>query len=126
MKRSMDSVDARRGQYFIGTLQMNSESARSMGMATNMQRRWSEHHEASLAWQALASDRASRLSTGAKFARQVLQTLALAAGVDLQVQVRRGAEPFAEIVGEARQRAAAAGARPARRSRASSRCPSSR
>ena len=90
----------RDSEYFIGTLQMNSESARSMGMATNMQRRWSEHHEASLAWQALASDRASRLSTGAKFARQVLQTLALAVGAWLALdnQISAGMIVAASII----------------------------
>lgn len=90
----------RDSEYFIGTLQTNSESARSMGMATNMQRRWSEHREASLAWQSLASDRASRLSSGAKFARQVLQTLALAVGAWLALdnQISAGMIVAASII----------------------------
>jgi PrtD family type I secretion system ABC transporter len=90
----------RDAEYFVGTLQINSESARSMGMAGNMQRRWTEHHEASLAWQALASERASRLSTGAKFARQLLQTLGLALGayLALENQISAGAIVATSII----------------------------
>ncbi|MEQ1865184.1 MAG: ATP-binding cassette domain-containing protein, partial [Micropepsaceae bacterium] len=90
----------RDAEYFVGTLQNNSESARSMGMAGNMQRRWTEHHEASLAWQGLASDRGARLSTGAKFARQLLQTLSLALGAYLALdnQISAGAIVATSII----------------------------
>lgn len=73
----------RDSEYFVSTLHNNAESARSMGMVRNVKRRWEEHHEASLAWQVLASDRSSRLSAAAKFARQLLQLLSLALGAYL-------------------------------------------
>ncbi len=73
----------RDSEYFVSTLHNNAESARSMGMVGNVQKRWQEHHEASLAWQALASDRGSRLSSAAKFARQALQILSLGLGAYL-------------------------------------------
>jgi PrtD family type I secretion system ABC transporter len=76
----------RDSEFFVSTLQNNAESARSMGMVKNVQRRWEEHHEASLAWQAVASDRASRLSAAAKFARQMLQILCLALGAYLALE----------------------------------------
>jgi PrtD family type I secretion system ABC transporter len=90
----------RDAEYFIGTLQNNSESARSMGMAGNMRRRWTEHHEASLAWQAVASDRGTRMSTGAKFTRQILQTLSLALGAYLALdnQISAGAIVATSII----------------------------
>lgn len=73
-------------EFFVTTLHNNAESARSMGMVQNVQRRWEEHHEASLAWQVVASDRASRLSAAAKFARQLLQILSLALGAYLALE----------------------------------------
>jgi PrtD family type I secretion system ABC transporter len=76
----------RDSEFFVTTLHNNAESARSMGMVKNVQRRWEEHHEASLAWQVLASDRASRLSAAAKFARQLLQILSLALGAYLALE----------------------------------------
>jgi PrtD family type I secretion system ABC transporter len=76
----------RDSEYFVNTLQNNSESARSMGMIDNLQDRWQEHHRASLAWQSLASDRAASLNAGAKFARQLLQMLALALGAWLALE----------------------------------------
>lgn len=76
----------RDSEFFVNTLHNNAESARSMGMVKNVQRRWEEHHEASLAWQVLASDRASRLSAAAKFARQLLQILSLALGAYLALE----------------------------------------
>lgn len=90
----------RDADYFVGTLQTNAESARSMGMAHNLERRWTEHHEASLAWQALASDRGARLSSAAKFARQLLQMLALALGawLTLDNQISAGAIVAASII----------------------------
>lgn len=90
----------RDSEYFVGTLQTNAESARSMGMAHNLQRRWQEHHEASLAWQALASDRGARLNAAAKFARQFLQILALALGawLALENQISAGAIVASSII----------------------------
>lgn len=76
----------RDSEYFVSTLHNNAESARSMGMVQNVQRRWEEHHEASLAWQVVASDRSSRLSASAKFARQLLQLLSLALGAYLALE----------------------------------------
>ena len=70
----------RDSEYFVGTLHNNSESARAMGMVDNLQRRWQEHHQASLAWQSIASDRAARLSSAAKLARQALQIFSLGLG----------------------------------------------
>ena len=76
----------RDSEFFVNTLHNNAESARSMGMVGNVQRRWQEHHEASLAWQAVASDRASRLSAAAKFARQLLQIFSLGLGAYLALE----------------------------------------
>ncbi len=73
----------RDSEFFVSTLHNNAESARSMGMVDNVQRRWQEHHQASLAWQSLASDRGSRLSSAAKFTRQLLQILSLGIGAYL-------------------------------------------
>lgn len=90
----------RDSEYFVGTLQNNAESARSMGMVRNLQQRWQEHHEASLAWQSLASDRGARLNAAAKFARQVLQILALALGawLALENQISAGAIVASSII----------------------------
>jgi len=90
----------RDSEYFVGTLQNNAESARSMGMVRNLQARWQEHHEASLAWQALASDRAAQLNAAAKFARQMLQILALALGayLALENQISAGAIVASSII----------------------------
>ncbi|MCE9522295.1 MAG: type I secretion system permease/ATPase [Alphaproteobacteria bacterium] len=76
----------RDSEYFVNTLQNNAESARSMGMVNNLQERWQEHHRASLAWQALASDRSAALNSSAKFARQLLQMLALGLGAWLALE----------------------------------------
>lgn len=90
----------RDSEFFVSTLQNNAESARSMGMVRNVQRRWEEHHEASLAWQVVASDRASRLSAAAKFARQLLQILCLALGayLALENQISAGAIVATSII----------------------------
>jgi PrtD family type I secretion system ABC transporter len=73
----------RDSEFFVNTLHNNSESARSMGMVDNVQKRWQEHHDAALAWQTIASDRSSRLSAAAKFTRQLLQTFSLGLGAYL-------------------------------------------
>jgi ATP-binding cassette, subfamily C, bacterial exporter for protease/lipase len=90
----------RDSEYFVATLQNNAESARSMGMVRNLQSRWQEHHEASLAWQALASDRGARLNAAAKFARQLLQIMALALGayLALENQISAGAIVASSII----------------------------
>jgi PrtD family type I secretion system ABC transporter len=90
----------RDSEYFVGTLQNNAESARSMGMVRNLHARWQEHHEASLAWQALASDRGAQLNAAAKFARQFLQILALALGayLALENQISAGAIVASSII----------------------------
>ncbi len=94
------STAHRDSEYFVGTLQNNAESARSMGMVRNLQARWQEHHEASLAWQALASDRGAQLNAAAKFARQILQILALALGayLALENQISAGAIVASSII----------------------------
>lgn len=90
----------RDSEYFVGTLHNNSESARAMGMTDNIRKRWQEHHDASLAWQALASDRATRLSTAAKLSRQALQifSLALGAWLALNNQISAGAIVASSII----------------------------
>lgn len=90
----------RDSEYFVGTLHNNAESARSMGMANNLKRRWQEHHEASLAWQALASDRGARLSAAAKFTRQALQifSLGLGAWLALNNEISAGAIVASSII----------------------------
>lgn len=90
----------RDSEYFIGTLHNNSESARAMGMADNIRKRWQEHHDASLAWQALAGDRATRLSTAAKLSRQALQifSLALGAWLALNNEISAGAIVASSII----------------------------
>jgi ABC-type protease/lipase transport system fused ATPase/permease subunit len=71
-----------------------------MGMVRNLHARWQEHHEASLAWQALASDRGAQLNAAAKFARQILQILALALGayLALENQISAGAIVASSII----------------------------
>jgi PrtD family type I secretion system ABC transporter len=76
----------RDAESFVGTLQNNVEAAKTMGMVQNLQSRWQEHHRASLAWQALASDRGAILSSAAKVVRQGLQTLCLAIGAWLVLE----------------------------------------
>lgn len=90
----------RDSEYFVGTLHNNSESARAMGMAENIRKRWQEHHDASLAWQSLASDRATRLNTAAKLSRQALQMLSLALGAWLALhnEVSAGAIVATSII----------------------------
>lgn len=90
----------RDSEYFVGTLHNNSESARAMGMTDNIRKRWQEHHDASLAWQALASDRATRLSTAAKLSRQALQifSLALGAWLALNNEISAGAIVASSII----------------------------
>ncbi len=90
----------RDSEYFIGTLHNNSESARAMGMSDNIRKRWQEHHDASLAWQALASDRGTRLNTAAKLTRQALQmfSLALGAWLALNNEISAGAIVASSII----------------------------
>ncbi len=90
----------RDGEYFVGTLENNHESARAMGMVDNLQRRWQEHRDAGLAWHSLASDRAARLTAAAKLARQGLQILALGLGawLALENEISAGAIVAASIV----------------------------
>jgi PrtD family type I secretion system ABC transporter len=90
----------RDSEYFVGTLHNNSESARAMGMADNIRKRWQEHHDASLAWQALASDRGTRLNTAAKLSRQALQifSLALGAWLALNNEISAGAIVASSII----------------------------
>ena len=98
---TQEALTAQRdSEYFVGTLHTNAESARSMGMGRNLERRWREHHDASMAWQALASERNAKLSAGAKFARQLLQTLALALGawLTLENQITGGAIVASSII----------------------------
>lgn len=90
----------RDSEYFVGTLHNNSESARAMGIADNVRVRWQEHHDASLAWQALASDRGTRLNTAAKMSRQALQifSLALGAWLALNNEISAGAIVASSII----------------------------
>lgn len=90
----------RDSEYFVGTMHNNSESARAMGMSDNIRRRWLEHHEASLAWQALASDRSTRLNSAAKLTRQALQifSLALGAWLALHNEISAGAIVASSII----------------------------
>jgi PrtD family type I secretion system ABC transporter len=71
-----------------------------MGMSDNIRKRWQEHHDASLAWQALASDRGTRLNTAAKLTRQALQmfSLALGAWLALNNEISAGAIVAASII----------------------------
>ncbi|NOT39618.1 MAG: hypothetical protein HOP13_03920 [Alphaproteobacteria bacterium] len=94
------STAQRDSEYFVGTLHNNAESARAMGMAENIRKRWQEHHDASLAWQALASDRGTRLNSAAKLARQALQifSLALGAWLALQNEISAGAIVASSII----------------------------
>lgn len=94
------AIAQRDSEYFVGTAHNNSESARAMGMGQNLKRRWMEHHEASLAWQAVASDRGARLSSSAKLARQALQTFSLALGAWLALhnEISAGAIVASSII----------------------------
>src|SRR5262249_48130873 len=78
----------------------NAESARAMGMAVNLERRWQEHRQASLAWQSVAGDRAARLSAAAKLSRQALQIFGLALGAWLAIdnQITGGAIVASSII----------------------------
>lgn len=94
------SMAQRDSEYFIGTMHNNSESARAMGMSDNIRKRWLEHHEASLAWQGLASDRATRLNSAAKLSRQALQIFSLALGAYLALnnEISAGAIVASSII----------------------------
>lgn len=71
-----------------------------MGMSDNIRKRWLEHHEASLAWQGLASDRATRLNSAAKLSRQALQIFSLALGAYLALnnEISAGAIVASSII----------------------------
>ncbi len=100
-KAMSEAATAQRdSEYFVGTAHNNSESARAMGMGQNLKRRWQEHHDASMAWQAVASDRAARVSSSAKLARQTLQifSLALGAWLALHNEISAGAIVASSII----------------------------
>ena len=94
------AIAQRDSEYFVGTAHNNAETARAMGMGQNLKRRWLEHHEASLAWQAIASDRGARLNSSAKLARQALQifSLGLGAWLALHNEISAGAIVASSII----------------------------
>ena len=52
----------------------NAEVLQAMGMLEALRTRWSKRHEATLGWQAAASDQAGVLIALTKFIRMLLQT----------------------------------------------------
>ena len=98
----------------LRTAQSLGHAAQSVGSATQSDR----HARAPAAlpvvmplasnpeYEAVAPQLAARAETDMARRREALQTSAAAAGVTLEVQVRRGAEPYREIVAAATERAA--------------------
>jgi PrtD family type I secretion system ABC transporter len=64
----------------------NAEVIQGMGMLPGLLHRWHTRHEAALAFQAIASDRAGGISSIAKFIRQFLQVAILAVGAYLAIK----------------------------------------
>lgn len=64
----------------------NAEAIQAMGMMTGLLRRWIRRHEAAIALQALASDRAGGVSASAKIVRQLLQIAMLGVGAYLAIR----------------------------------------
>ena len=57
-----------------------------MGMVESLRKRWSEHHEATLGWQAEASNKGGLLIAVTKFNRLLVQSLILGVGAYLVIQ----------------------------------------
>jgi len=64
----------------------NSEVLQAMGMVEALRKRWSEHHEATLGWQAEASNKGGLLIAVTKFNRLLVQSLILGVGAYLVIQ----------------------------------------
>jgi PrtD family type I secretion system ABC transporter len=64
----------------------NSEVLQAMGMIEALRSRWSEHHEATLGWQAEASNKGGMLIAITKFNRMLVQSLILGVGAYLVIQ----------------------------------------
>jgi len=64
----------------------NAEVLRAMGMVEALRYRWSKHHEATLGWQAEASNRGGLLIALTKFSRTLVQSLILGVGAYLVIQ----------------------------------------
>jgi len=64
----------------------NSEVLQAMGMVEALRKRWSEHHEATLGWQAEASNKGGLLIALTKFNRMLVQSLILGVGAYLVIQ----------------------------------------
>jgi len=63
----------------------NAEAIRAMGMLPGLRHRWLARHQAALAHQATAADRAAGLNAGAKFIRPGLQIAVLGLGAYLVI-----------------------------------------
>jgi PrtD family type I secretion system ABC transporter len=64
----------------------NAEVLQAMGMIEALRSRWSKHHEATLGWQAAASNKAGVLIALTKFNRTLLQSLILGVGAYLVIE----------------------------------------
>ena len=79
-------ISSRETNSFLDRLARNADALHAMGMVKNMQKRWSNEHETGIAWQAIASDRAAVLNSGAKLIRMLLQIAVLGVGAWLVLQ----------------------------------------
>ncbi len=71
---------AHHSNSFVDTMSRNAEAIRVMGMLGNLGQRWTERHDTSVAWQAVASDRIGIIQAIAKAVRMSLQIAILGAG----------------------------------------------
>ncbi len=71
---------------FLESLSRNAESIHAMGMVGNLSKLWLKSHEAGVAWQEVAGDRAAILNSIAKAFRMSLQVAILGSGAYLAIQ----------------------------------------
>ena len=64
----------------------NTEVLQAMGMVSAVKKSWSKHHNDTLSYQAVASDRAGLIMAGTKFFRMFMQTAVLGTGAYLVIQ----------------------------------------
>jgi len=82
---SAANAEQMQAQHFAETNLRNVEVLEAMGMLPGIRERWTRRHQAMLALQAHASDRAGALTSATKFVRLSLQSLMLGAGAWLVI-----------------------------------------
>ncbi len=80
------SANSLNANGFVEASMRNAEAIQAMGMLPGLQQRWLDGHQAALAQQAVASDRAGGITATAKVIRQILQVAMLGLGAYLAIQ----------------------------------------